>query len=91
MCVRAHVYVHDSDVGGEAGMGGSQGWFGKSDSVELRKANLIPSHKSTTFEAPGVSRGKQWETTEELKGSLTSLLFRGLSIHQEQWHRLDAC
>lgn len=76
---------------GEAGKGGRHGWFGKSDSIELRKAKLILCHTSTTLEASRVSSGEKRENMEELKGSPSSLAFRELSIHQEQWHCLGAC
>ena len=53
VCVRACTctYVFDGDVGGEAGIGGRQGWFGKSDSIELKKVKIIPSLNATTLEA----------------------------------------
>lgn len=62
VCVRVHVHIHactyDGDVGGEAGVGERQGWFGKSDSTEPKKVALIPSLNSITLEASWVSIGK---------------------------------
>lgn len=53
------VCVQCSNVGGEAGMGGRQEWFGKSYSIEIKKAKLILSHNSTPLEASRDSSGKE--------------------------------
>ena len=70
VCVRACTctYVFDGDVGGEAGIGGRQGWFGKSDSIELKKVKIIPSLNATTLEASWVSSGrvKNWRNWRTL-------------------------
>lgn len=52
------AYVHYSNVGGEAVMGGRQEWFGKSYSIEIKKAKLIVSQNSIPLEASQDSSGK---------------------------------